>query len=113
MVPYRRRTVNRRYGMCRAGARECFRPGYGRLQSTFEEQERGQKRRASAGYHDGDPTCMCYRCVSLPGPDPGGTLAIDLKYGDDFSCGCSGEKVSRLGGSRPCVLANVGVRHRR
>ena len=32
---------------------------------------------------------MWYRCNSLPGPDPGGTLAIDLKNGDDYSC-CSG-----------------------
>ena len=56
---------------------------------------------------------MCYRCDSLRGPDPGGILAIDLKDGDDFSCGCSGEKICRLGGSRPCVLANVDMRHRR
>ena len=55
---------------------------------------------------------MCYRRDSLPGPEPGGTLAIDLKDGDDFLCGCSGEKICHLGGSRPCVLANVGVRHR-
>ena len=38
---------------------------------------------------------------------------IDQKDGDDFSCGCSGEKICRLGGSRPCVFVNVGVRHRR
>ena len=87
-----------------------FRPGCGRLQRAFEEQERGQKRRASAGYHHRDPTCMWYR-DSLPGPDPGGTLAIDLKYGDNFSC--SGGKIYRLGGSRPCVFVNVDVRHRR
>ena len=92
-VPYRRRAVDCRYRMCQAGAREFFRPGYGRLQSAFEEQERGQKGRARAGYHHGDPTCMCYRCDSLPGPDPGGTLAIDLNDGDDFSCGCSGETI--------------------
>ena len=47
-VPYRRRAVDCRYGMCQAGAREYFRPGYGRLQSAFEEQERGQKRRVRA-----------------------------------------------------------------
>ena len=56
---------------------------------------------------------MWYRCDSLPGPDPGGTLAIDLKAGDDYFCGYSGEKVCRLGGSRPCVYVNVGARHRR
>ena len=56
---------------------------------------------------------MCYRCDSLLGPDPGGTLAIDLNDGHDFSCGCSGEKMCRLGGSRPRVFANVGMRHRR
>ena len=55
---------------------------------------------------------MWYHCDSLPGPDPGGTLAIDLKDGDDISC-CSGDKIYRLGGSRPCVFVNVGVRHRR
>ena len=104
-VPYRRRAVDCRYGMCQAGAREYFRPGCGRVQSAFQE-ERGQKRRASAGYHHRDPTCMWYRCDSLPGPDPGGTLAIDLKDGDDFSC--SGDKIYRLGGSRPCVFVNVG-----
>ena len=27
---------------------------------------------------------MWYRCDSVPGPDPGGTLAIDLNDGDDF-----------------------------
>ena len=99
--------------MCQAGARECFRPGYGPLKSAFEEQEQGQRRRASAGYRHGDPTCMWYRCDSLPSPDPGGTLAIDLKHGDDLSCGRSGEKICRLGGSRPCVFVTVGVRHRR
>ena len=56
---------------------------------------------------------MCYRRDSLSGPDPGGTLAIDLNDGDDFFCGCSGEKICRLGGSGSCVLANVGMRHRR
>ena len=56
---------------------------------------------------------MSYRCDSLPGPDPGGTIAIDLKDGDDFSCGCSGMKLCRLGGSRPCVFVHGCVRHRR
>ena len=86
-VPYRRRAVDYSYGLCQVGARVYFRPGCGRLQSAFDEQKRGQKRRASAGYHHGDPTCMWYCCDSLPGPDPGGTLAIGLKDGDDFSCG--------------------------
>ena len=99
--------------MCQAGAREYFRPGCGRIQSALEEQERGQKRRVSAGYHHGDPTCLWYCCDRLPGPDPGGTHVIDLKDGDDLSCGCSGEKICRLGSSRPCVFANVDVRHRR
>ena len=40
-------------------------------------------------------------------------LALVLKDGDDLSCGCSGEKICRLGGSRPCLCVNVGVRHRR
>ena len=40
-------------------------------------------------------------------------LALILRDGDDFSCGCSGEKICRLGGSRPCVCVNVGERHRR
>ena len=65
------------------GARVYFRPGCGRLQSAFEEQERGQKRRVSAGYHHRDPTCMWYR-DSLPGPDPVGTLAIDVKIATIF-----------------------------
>ena len=95
--------------MCQAGAREHFRPGYGRLQSTFEEQERGQKRRANAAYHHGDPTCMWYRCESLPGPDHGGTLAIYLKDGDGLSCGCSGETICRIGRSRQYVVFNVGL----
>ena len=111
-VPYRRRAVDCRYGMFQAGAREYFHPGCGRLQSKFEEQERGQKRRTSAGYHHRDPTCMWYRCDCLSSPDPGGTFAIDLEDGNDFSC-CSGDKIYRLGGSRPCVLANIVVRHRR
>ena len=89
-----------------------FARGCGRLQSAFEEQERGQKRRVSAGYHHRDPTCLWYCCDSLSSPDPGGILAIDLEDGDDFSC-CSGDKIYLLGGSRPCVFVNVGVRHRR
>ena len=40
-------------------------------------------------------------------------LALILEDGDDFSCGWSGEKICRLGGSRLCVFVNVGVRHRR
>ena len=60
-VLYRRRAVDCRCGMCQAGARENILPGYGRLQRAFEEQERRQKRRVSAGYRYGDPTCMRYR----------------------------------------------------
>ena len=76
-VPYHRRAVNCRYKMCQAVARSNFRPGYRRLQSAFQQQQRRQKRRARVGYHHGDPTCMC--CYdSLSGPGPGGTLAIDL-----------------------------------
>ena len=44
-VPHRRRAVDCRYGMCQAGTRRYFRPGYGRLQSAFEEQEQGQRGR--------------------------------------------------------------------
>ena len=40
-------------------------------------------------------------------------LALILKDGDDFSCRCSGETICRLGGNKPCVFVNVGVRHRR
>ena len=112
-VPYRRRAVDCRYGMCQVGSREYFHPGYGRLQGAFEEQRQGQKGRTRAGYHHGDPTRMCYRCDSLPGPDPGGTLAIDLNGGDNVSCGCSGEKICRLGVSSSFLLANVGMHHRR
>ena len=83
-----------------------FSPGCGPLQSAFEEQERGQKKMASAGYHHRDPTRMWYRCDSLSGPDPGGTLAIDLKDGNHFFC--SYDKIYRLGGSRPCVFVSVG-----
>ena len=52
---------------------------------------------------------MWYR-DSLPGPNPVGTLASDLKDGEDFSC--SRDNIYRLGVSRPCVFVNVGVRHR-
>ena len=93
--------------MGQAGAREYFRPGYGRLQSEFEEQERRQKRRVSAGYHHDDSTCMCYRFDVLPCPEPGGTLAIDLKNGGDFSCGCSSDKIGRLGGNSPADLPTL------
>ena len=48
---------------------------------------------------------VCYCCGCLPGPDPGGTLAVVLNDGDDFSCGYSGEKIWRRGGSWLCVLA--------
>ena len=111
-VPYRRRAVNFRYGNCQAGTRQDVRPGYERPQRVFQEQERDQKRRARVGYHHGVPRCMCYRCHSLPGPEPGSTLAIDLNDGDDFCCGCSGEKRFRLRDSRSCVLDNVSMRHR-
>ena len=39
-VPYRRRAVSCRYGMCQAAARSDFRPGYGPLQSESQKQER-------------------------------------------------------------------------
>ena len=65
------------------------------------------------GYHHGNLTFMCYRCDSLADTDPGGTFAIFLNDDDEFRCGCSGEKICRLGGNRPCVLAKVGMRHRR
>ena len=112
-VPYRRRAVNCRYGMCQAGARSDFRPGYERLQSAFQEQERGQKRRARMGYHHGDPTRMCCGPDSLSGHGPGRTLAISLNDGGDFSCGCFGDKICCFSGRRSCVLANVGMRHSR
>ena len=112
-VPYRRRAVNCRYGMCYAGARSDFCPGYWRLLSVLQEQEGGQKRRSRVGYHHGNLTFMCYRCDSLADTDPGGTFAIFLNDDDEFRCGCSGEKICRLGGNRPCVLAKVGMRHRR
>ena len=64
-VTYHRRAINCPNGMCQAGARSDFGPSYGRLQSAFQEQERGRKRRARVGYHHGDSTCMCYRCDGL------------------------------------------------
>ena len=84
----------------------------GNLSCAFQEQERGKKRRVRAGYHRGGSTCMCLRCDSLLGPDPGDTLAIDLNDGDDFYFGCAGENIGRRGGSWSCVLANVDLRHR-
>ena len=51
-----------------------------------------------------------YCCGSWPCAVPGGTLGIDLNDGDGISC-CSSDKIYRLGGSRPCVFVNVGVRH--
>ena len=36
-----------------------------------------------------------YRCDCLPGPGPGGTLAIDLNDSDDVSYGCEREKTCR------------------
>ena len=50
---------------------------------------------------------MQYRCDSLPDRDAGGTLAIDYRDVDDFSCGCPGEKICCLGGSGPCVLSTL------
>ena len=40
-------------------------------------------------------------------------LVLVLKDGVDFLCGCSGEKICRVGRSRPCVCVNVGECHRR
>ena len=54
---------------------------------------------------------VCAILVTYPGPDPGGPLTIDLKKSDEFYCGCSGEKICRLVGSRPCVVVNSVVRH--
>ena len=70
-----------------AGARSGFRSGCGQLQGAFQEQKRGQKRRARVGHHHCGRTCMGYRdyrCDCLPGLAPGGTLAIDLNDGGDF-----------------------------
>ena len=50
---------------------------------------------------------MWYRCDSLPGPDPGGTLAIDRKDGDLFSC--SGEKRYRLSGRADHAYLSTSV----
>ena len=92
---------------------KVFLPGLWAAPKHIQGAAAREKRRTSAGYHHGDPTCMWYRCDSLPGPDPGGTSAIDLKDSVFISSGCSGEKICCLGGSRPCVFVNVGVRHRR
>ena len=100
------------YVMCLAGAREYFRPGYWRLQSAFEVRDRGQERQVSTGHQYRDLTCMWYRSDIFPGRDAGGTFEIDLEDGDGFPC-CSYDKMNSLGGSRACVLVNVGVRHRR
>ena len=48
----------------------------------------------------GSQTCMwyrCDRCDCLPGPCPGGTLAVDLNYCDYYSC--VGETTCRRRGS--------------
>ena len=60
-VPYRRRAVICRCGRYLAGVRSGFRSGRGQLQGTFQELERGQKRRARVGHHYGGQTCMGYR----------------------------------------------------
>ena len=86
-VPYRRRDVIFRCGRYLAAARSGFRSGCGQLQGAFQEQKRGQKRRARVGHHHCGRTCMGYRdyrCDCLPGLAPGGTLAIDLNDGGDF-----------------------------
>ena len=114
-VPYRRRAVNCRYGMCQASHIRISARVMGR--SKAHSRSRRGSRRGGRGRNTtmrGGPTCICYCRDTLPDPDPpGDTLAIDLNDGDDFSSGCSGEKICRLGGSRSCVLANVGMRHRR
>ena len=72
----------------------AFPPGFwADSKRAFQEQERGQKRRARAEYLHGNPTCMCCHRDSLPGPEPGGTFALGLNDGDDFSYGCSGENI--------------------
>ena len=97
-VGCRHRTVTCRRGTCKAGARSGFRSGCGQPLGAFREEPREQKRRARVGRHHGGQTCMGYRgyrCDCLPGPGPGGTLAIDLNDSDDVSYGCEREKTCR------------------
>ena len=44
-LPYSRRAVDCRYGMCQAGTREYFRPGCKRPYGAFEKEERGRRAR--------------------------------------------------------------------
>ena len=81
---------------------------------AFQEQERGQNSRAKVGYRHGNPTCTCYRRDCCPGPDPGGTHAIDLNEDDNSFCRTGlGDTISRRGGSWSWVFVNVVTRHRR
>ena len=101
-VTHRRRTVICRCQKYQAGPRSGFRSGCGQPLDAFREQPREQKRRERVRHHHGGQTCMGYRgyrCDCLPGPGPGGTLAIDLNDCDDFPCGCVREKTCRRGGS--------------
>ena len=101
-VPYRRRGVICLCERYLAGARSGFRSGCGQPQGAFQEQQREQKKRVRVGHHHGGPTCVGYRgylCDCLPGPVPGGTVAIDLDDGDSFSYGCACEKICRRGGN--------------
>ena len=112
-VPYRRRAVICRCRKYLAGARSGFRSGCGQPVGAFREQPREQKRPARVGHHHGGQTCMGYRgdrCDCLPGPCPGGTLAIDLNDCDDFSR-CVHERICRRGDSLSYVLATVCKRH--
>ena len=63
-----------------AGARSGFRPGCGRLRGEFQEGERGREGLARVGYGHMVARRVCVSVMSgwLPGPDPGGILAIDL-----------------------------------
>ena len=101
-VPYRHRAVNCRCGRYLAGARSGFSSGCGQPLGAFREQPREQKRRAKVGHYHGGQTCTGYRgyhCDCLPGLGPGGTLAIDLNDGHDFSGGCVCDKTCRRDGS--------------
>ena len=87
-VPYHRRAVYFRCGRYLVDARSGFRSGSGQPLSAFQEQPREQNRRARVGHLHGGQMCMGFRCdccCCLPGPCPGGTIAIDLNDCDDFS----------------------------
>ena len=74
-VLYRRRAIDCRYGMCQVGARVYFRPRCGRLQSAFDEQERGKR-----GGLAQDTTMVVQRVRDIVVTV---YLALILKDGDD------------------------------